>query len=98
MLFLPGIQEINQMFETLQNFFTNEFESLDVIMLHSSIPEKEHIKVLKAPKKGQRRIILSTNIAESSITIPDVAVVIDFCFSREVFFNSKTMTENLSLV
>lgn len=98
LVFLPGIQEISLMFEMLQDYFCDCFESLDIIMLHSSIPEKEHIKVLRPPKEGCRRVILSTNIAESSITLPDVSFVIDFCCSREVYFNPKTMNESLILV
>ena len=98
LVFLPGIQEISQMFDILQSFFSENFEEIDIIMLHSSIPEKEHIKVLRPPKIGTQRVILSTNIAESSITLPDVTFVIDFCCSREVYFNSTTMTENLLLV
>jgi HrpA-like RNA helicase len=98
LVFLPGIQEINKMNECLQNMLVDDFEKLDVIMLHSSIPEKEHKKVLKAPKANCKRVILSTNIAESSITLPDVSYVIDFCCCREVFFNQRTMTESLDLV
>ena len=98
LVFLPGIQEISQMYEVFQEVFSDNFEELDVLMLHSSIPEKEHTKVLRPPREGTRRVILSTNIAESSITLPDVTFVIDFCFSREMCFNSATMTENLVLV
>ena len=98
LVFLPGIQEINTMNEYLQNLMVEDFEKLDVIMLHSSIPEKEHKKVLKPPKPSMKRVILSTNIAESSITLPDVSYVIDFCCSREVVFNQRTMTESLVLV
>lgn len=98
LVFLPGIQEINQMNETLQNLLTDDFDKLDIIMLHSTIPENEHKKVLKPPKNMTKRIILSTNIAESSITLPDVSYVIDFCCSREIFFSQRTMTESLVLV
>lgn len=98
LVFLPGIQEINQMNETLQNLLTDDFDKLDIIMLHSSIPENEHKKVLKPPKNLAKRVVLSTNIAESSITLPDVSYVIDFCCSREIFFSQRTMTESLVLV
>lgn len=43
----------------------------DIIPLHSSLPNDEQAQVFKPAVAGQRKIILSTNIAESSVTVPD---------------------------
>jgi ATP-dependent RNA helicase TDRD9 len=74
-----------------------ELYNYDVLMLHSSLPEEYHNQIFTEPDFGQRRIILSTNIAESSITLPDVRYVLDFCYNKEITYNKKTMTEMLEL-
>ena len=43
-----------------------------VMRLHSAITTEEQASVFKLPAAGCRKIILSTNIAESSITVPDI--------------------------
>lgn len=43
-----------------------------LVHLHSEINHDEQIRALRAPPEGKRMIILATNIAESSITVPDV--------------------------
>jgi ATP-dependent RNA helicase TDRD9 len=50
-----------------------------------------------AKKTDKRRIILSTNIAESSITLPDVGYIIDFCLAKELHVDSETNHESLML-
>ena len=81
LVFLPGIFEI----ETFRNCLMKESASKDynIISLHSSIPRSSQMKVFVPPQPGYRKIILSTNIAESSITVPDIRYVVDFCLSKE---------------
>ena len=70
LVFLPGIWEIEEMHNLMIR--TSESSKWDIVILHSSITHEEQSKIFTAPPKGYRRIILSTNIAESSITIDDV--------------------------
>lgn len=48
-------------------------------------------------KTKNRKVIISTNIAESSITIPDTYYVIDFCLVKELKYSIKTGHETLNL-
>jgi len=83
LVFLPGWEEIMSVQRCLLeplgslgiNF--NNAEQYNIHLLHSSIPLAEQQLIFEPPSPGVRRIILATNIAETSITIPDVVYVID---------------------
>lgn len=97
LIFLPGIHEITKMAKVLlEDVMKDQAQDLEICMLHSSIPEENHANIFDSPE-GKRRIIISTNIAESSITLPDVRYIIDFCLTKEITFNSKSMSEMLEL-
>ncbi|OEL21874.1 DExH-box ATP-dependent RNA helicase DExH6 [Dichanthelium oligosanthes] len=78
LVFLPGWEDINQTRERLlaSPLFRDSSKFL-VLSLHSMIPSSEQKKVFKHPPAGVRKIILSTNIAETAVTIDDVVFVID---------------------
>lgn len=70
LIFLPGIYEIEEMHAMLAR--DKEQSKWDIVALHSSITYEEQRRIFELPSSGYRRIILSTNIAESSITIENV--------------------------
>ncbi|GER54025.1 ATP-dependent RNA helicase [Striga asiatica] len=78
LVFLPGWDDINRTREKLQAspFFKDPSRFL-IISLHSRVPLSEQKKVFKRPPSGCRKIVLSTNIAETSVTIEDVVYVLD---------------------
>ncbi|XP_021898474.1 DExH-box ATP-dependent RNA helicase DExH6-like isoform X2 [Carica papaya] len=78
LVFLPGWEDINKTRERLlANPFFRDSSKFVIISLHSMVPSVEQKKVFKSPLPGCRKIVLSTNIAESAITIDDVVYVID---------------------
>lgn len=79
LIFLPGMREILKVKDYLNDRYG------EVHILHSEVPKEEQEEALK--RKDHRKIILSTNIAESSITIPGIEVVIDSGIQREAHYS-----------
>jgi uncharacterized CHY-type Zn-finger protein len=52
------------------------------LALHAQLPKSEQMKVFESPKEGTRLVVVATNVAESSITIPGVRYVVDTGRSR----------------
>ena len=57
---------------------------LRILPIHSTIPWEEHGRIFEECQPGIRKIILATNLAEASLTIPDVKHVIDFCLTKHI--------------
>ncbi len=79
LVFLPGIYEINKTFSELSGEIS---PAVQIERLHSSVSFDEQKKILSPAAAGTTRIILSSSIAETSLTIPDVVCVIDSGLSR----------------
>ncbi|KAL7540412.1 hypothetical protein ACHAXR_010081 [Thalassiosira sp. AJA248-18] len=76
LVFLPGIKEITTVQELLVKSLKGAARDW-VLPIHSSIPPEEQRLVFTRPPTGIRKIVLATNIAETAITIDDVAFVVD---------------------
>uniref|UniRef100_A0A1I8QEN2 Probable ATP-dependent RNA helicase spindle-E n=1 Tax=Stomoxys calcitrans TaxID=35570 RepID=A0A1I8QEN2_STOCA len=99
LIFLPGINDIEQMLRKIQLLCQTEKDKVKLwcIRLHSVVSPEEQVKVFHRPPKGYRKVILATNIAESSITVPDVKYVIDFCLTKVLVTDSSTNFTTLQL-
>ena len=95
--FLPGLAEINRVYNVIQHASGLKYDSFDIYRAHSMLPrnQQEENAMLTPPSPGRRKIILSTNICESSITIPDVVYVIDFCLAKRKIRDKQTNLEQL---
>ena len=72
LIFLPGIGEIRSLHNRLTgNVKFGDSKRFDVIPMHSTLSPKEQKRAFMRPRQGCRKIILATNIAETSITIDD---------------------------
>lgn len=69
-VFLPGLEEIKLVQRTLlegrSSFFGVDFSQYDIHILHSAIPLADQQAIFDPARPGEQRIILSTNIAETS--------------------------------
>jgi len=76
LVFLSGLGEIKSAMEEISKR-EGLSDSAVIYPLHSSLSNAEQTAVFQRPPKGKRKIVLSSNIAETSITIDDVVFVID---------------------
>jgi ATP-dependent helicase HrpB len=83
LVFLPGVAEIARCQNALQNLSTRL--GLDVMPLHGRLDLSEQTRAIR-PSKA-RKIVLSTNVAESSLTIAGVTAVVDSGLARELRFD-----------
>ena len=103
LVFLPGLAEIMQFRDYIEEFYGKQtgsnsiYETLDFIPLHSSLNEEEQDRAFARTQYGRRKVIIATNIAESSITIPDVKYVIDFMLTKELYYDPVSKSESLQL-
>ncbi|KAL8160936.1 hypothetical protein V2J09_012425 [Rumex salicifolius] len=78
LVFLSSWDDINRTRERLlANQFFKDPSKFLILPLHSMVPSTDQKKVFNRPPHGCRKIILSTNIAETAVTIDDVVYVID---------------------
>ena len=94
LVFLPGIAEIIAFKDYILGHMSN-LDNIEIFILHSNISDEEQSAIFRDIK--ERKIILSTNIAESSITIPNNDFVIDFCLVKEIMFDQHSHRESLEL-
>ncbi|KAJ5683150.1 hypothetical protein N7462_006315 [Penicillium macrosclerotiorum] len=95
LVFLPGLSHILGVESHLQNFglplgfsFADD-DQFRILKLHSSLPE-EMAKLSDEIPSGCRRVILATEVAEASLTIPDVKYVIDSGKVHQVIYDSTS--------
>jgi len=79
LVFLPGLKEITALQEELARnpAFNREPNASWVLPLHSTVPPEDQRKVFEHAPAGVTKVVLATNIAETAVTIDDVAFVID---------------------
>lgn len=99
LVFLPGIYEINKTFSELSGLASDAAQSdVQIERLHSSVSFEEQKKILSPAAPGTTRVILSSSIAETSLTIPDVVCVIDCGLSRQSQMNNNVGATHLVTV
>ncbi|KAG0502404.1 hypothetical protein HPP92_002476 [Vanilla planifolia] len=73
----------------------NRFSGLLVLPLYSGLPRSEQDLIFTPTAKGKRKVIISTNIAETSLTLEGVVYVVDSGYSKQRFYNPISDIENL---
>jgi len=103
LVFLPGLDELVKTKAALleRSIYGLNFADASefrIHMLHSSVPHEAQEEVFASVPHGCRKIILSTNIAETSVTIPDVRFVVDTGKLRETRYDQVRRITRLQTV
>uniref|UniRef100_A0A1D1XQH4 RNA helicase n=1 Tax=Anthurium amnicola TaxID=1678845 RepID=A0A1D1XQH4_9ARAE len=98
LVFLTGQDDINAAVQLLtEDILVHEKQSsgLLILPLYSGLPRAEQDLVFSPTPKGKRKVIIATNIAETSLTLEGVVYVVDSGFSKQRFYNPISDIENL---
>uniref|UniRef100_A0A673NE88 ATP-dependent RNA helicase DHX29 n=1 Tax=Sinocyclocheilus rhinocerous TaxID=307959 RepID=A0A673NE88_9TELE len=96
LIFLPGLAHIQQLYDLLTT--DKRFSSKDrykLVALHSTLSSQDQSSAFTVPPPGVRKIVLSTNIAETGVTIPDVVFVIDTGKTKENRYHESSQVSSL---
>ena len=80
LVFLPGAREVDDVVSRLRGAAP---AGVDVLPLHGRLPASAQDAALAPSPEGRRRVVVATNVAESSLTVPGVRVVVDSTLARE---------------
>ncbi|WP_081093055.1 ATP-dependent RNA helicase [Actinomyces oris] len=80
LVFLPGAREVDDVVSRLR---ASAPGNVDVLPLHGRLPASAQDAALAPSPAGRRRVVVATNVAESSLTVPGVRVVVDSTLARE---------------
>ena len=90
LVFLPGAREIHRVRALLEGAATTPGGPLQILPLYGELASEEQDEALTPAASGCRRVVLATNIAETSLTIPGVRVVVDCGLVRRLRFDPAT--------
>lgn len=94
--FLPGRREIARVEAVLAQSL--ERDDVEVVALHGELSMAEQQAALSPAEPGTRRIVLATNVAESSVTLPGIRAVVDSGLAREPRFDPNSGFTRLETV
>ncbi|KGM56721.1 RNA helicase [Lysobacter arseniciresistens ZS79] len=92
--FLPGRREIDRALRVLEA----ATPGVELLALHGELPVEQQARVLQPGDDGRRRVVLATNVAESSVTLPGVRVVVDSGLAREPRYDPNSGFARLDVV
>ena len=94
LIFLPGEKIIKDCVERLLHCpFSRQ---LHILPLYGRLAKEEQERVFDDPPSGKKKVIVTTNIAETSVTIHDITTVIDSGLAKLNFYSPRTFTSSLN--
>src|SRR5574344_999568 len=93
LVFLPGEKIIRDCVRRLT--YSSFHAKIHIVPLYGRLPKEEQERVFDAAPFGKKKVVISTNIAETSVTINGVTTVIDSGLAKLNFYSPKTFTSSL---
>lgn len=93
LIFLPGEKAIKDCINKI--YRTPYSRKIQIIPLYGRLPKEEQEKVFDPAPFGRKKVIISTNIAETSVTIDGITSVIDSGLAKLNFYSPRTYTSSL---
>ena len=101
LVFLPGQEEIEQCTEMLTERtrkLGSQIKELIIRPIYANLPTDMQAQVFEQTPPGARKVVIATNIAETSLTIDNIIYVIDPGYCKQNSFNPRTGMESLVVV
>lgn len=98
LLFLTGQEEIDTACETLYERMKSlgpEVPELIILPVYSALPSEMQTRIFEPTPPGSRKVVIATNIAETSLTIDGIYYVVDPGFVKQNVYNPKTGMDSL---
>ncbi len=95
LVFLPGEREIREAADHLRKHFANHRVQANILPLFARLSQQEQDEVFRTG--GGRRIVLATNVAETSLTVPGIRYVIDSGLARVKRYSFRNKVEQLQV-
>ena len=92
LVFLPGEREILETSQRLRRAYRDRYE---VLPLYSRLPAREQARIFDSRPAANPRVILATNVAETSVTVPNVGYVIDSGLARISRYSFRSKIQRL---
>ncbi|MCZ4059251.1 ATP-dependent helicase HrpB [Pantoea sp. LMR881] len=87
LLFLPGVAEIERVKRELESRVTDD---IDLCPLYGALPLASQRRAILPAPDGRRKVVLATNIAETSLTIEGIRLVVDSALERSAQFDARS--------
>lgn len=100
LVFLPGQDDIEELQRDLENYVKTEGTKIRELLIrpiYANLPTDQQSKVFDKTPNGARKVVIATNIAETSITIDGIVFVVDSGFCKQNKFSPRTGMETLAI-
>lgn len=99
LLFLTGKEEIDTacevLYDRMKRFGKDKVPELIILPIYSALPSEMQTRIFEPAPPGSRKVVIATNIAETSLTIDGIFYVVDPGFVKQNVYNPKTGMDQL---